>query len=295
MKGAKGMAAQRPCEHRRPAFFHPMKLLIVPARTGLQWVQLGIRTFRQQPLALAALFFLSMAAMSLVSLLPLVGPAIALGLLPATSLAMMVAAAEASHGRAPTPALLLVAFRTGRQRLNSMLVLGALYAAGFLLVIGLSMLIDDGQFANVYLGGEPLTREIAESPDFQAAMWLSMGLYLPLSLLFWHAPGLVHWHNVPPVKALFFSIVACVRNIGALLVFGLGWMGVFIAAGMVMALFTSLLAQFIGGIASGLMVATAMLLAAMFFTSIVFTFRDCFAAPDASDGRDAIGAEPPSP
>jgi hypothetical protein len=152
-----------------------MKLLIVPARTGLQWVQQGIRTFRQQPLALAALFFLSMAAMSLVTVLPLVGPVIALGLLPATSLAMMVAAAEASHGRAPTPALLLVAFRTGRQRLNSMLTLGAMYAAGFLLIMGLSMLVDDGQFANVYLGGEPLTREIAESPDFQAAMWLSMG------------------------------------------------------------------------------------------------------------------------
>ena len=156
-----------------------------------------------------------MAAMSLVTVLPLIGPVIALGLLPATSLAMMVAAAEASHGRAPTPALLLVAFRTGRQRLNSMLTLGAMYAAGFLLIMGLSMLVDDGQFANVYLGGEPLTREIAESPDFQAAMWLSMGLYLPLSLLFWHAPGLVHWHNVPPVKAVFFSLVACVRNIGA--------------------------------------------------------------------------------
>jgi hypothetical protein len=248
-----------------------MKLLIVPARTGLQWVQQGIRTFRQQPLALAALFFLSMAAMSLVTVLPLVGPVIALGLLPATSLAMMVAAAEASHGRAPTPALLLVAFRTGRQRLNSMLTLGAMYAAGFLLIMGLSMLVDDGQFANVYLSGEPQT------------------------LLFWHAPGLVHWHNVPPVKALFFSLVACVRNIGALVVFGLSWMGVFVVAGIVMSLVSAVLAQVVGGLANGLMIATAMLLAAMFFTSIVFTFRDCFAAPDASDSSDAIGSEPPVP
>jgi hypothetical protein len=227
-----------------------MKLLIVPARTGLQWVQQGIRTFRQQPLALAALFFLSMAAMSLVTVLPLVGPVIALGLLPATSLAMMVAAAEASHGRAPTPALLLVAFRTGRQRLNSMLTLGAMYAAGFLLIMGLSMLVDDGQ---------------------------------------------VHWHNVPPVKALFFSLVACVRNIGALVVFGLSWMGVFVVAGIVMSLVSAVLAQVVGGLANGLMIATAMLLAAMFFTSIVFTFRDCFAAPDASDSSDAIGSEPPVP
>ena len=35
-----------------------MKLNIVPARTGLQWVKLGLRTFMQQPFALTALFFL---------------------------------------------------------------------------------------------------------------------------------------------------------------------------------------------------------------------------------------------
>jgi hypothetical protein len=126
-------------------------------------------------------------------------------------------------------------------------------------------------------------------------MWLCMGLYLPLSLRFWHAPGLVHWHNVPPVKALFFSLVACVRNIGALVVFGLSWMGVFVVAGIVMSLVSAVLAQVVGGLANGLMIATAMLLAAMFFTSIVFTFRDCFAAPDASDSSDAIGSEPPVP
>jgi len=210
---------------------------------------------------------------------------VALALLPSATLAMMVAAAEAAHGRTPTPALLLVAFRTGRQRMRAMLVLGALYAAGFLAVMGLSALIDGGQFAQVYLGGEPLTREVAESDTFQAAMWLSLALYLPLSLLFWHAPGLVHWHNVPPVKALFFSIVACLRNLGAFTVYGLAWTGVFLGAGLAASLVVSLLAVagLGAGAAGGVMVATAMALAAMFFTSVVFTFRDCFAAPQAAE------------
>lgn len=261
-----------------------MKLHIVPARTGLEWVRLGIRVFWRQPMALAALFFMTMAAMSLVNMLPLVGPAVALALLPSATLAMMVAAAEASQGRAPTPALLLVAFRTGKQRLHAMLMLGALYAVGFLCVMGLSALLDDGQFARVYLGGQPLTREVAESGDFQAAMWLSLLLYVPLSLLFWHAPGLVHWHNVPPVKALFFSIVACLRNFGAFMVYGLSWIGVFLGAGIAISLVITLLtAMGLGaGLAGGLMVATAMMLAAMFLASVVFTFRDCFDAPDRS-------------
>lgn len=271
-----------------------MKLRIVSARTGLDWVTLGIRTFWRQPMALAALFFMTMAIMSLATLIPLIGPAVALVLLPTSTLVMMVAAAQASQGRFPTPALLLVAFRTGQQRLRDMMVLGALYAACFLGVMGLSALLDGGQFASVYLGGAKMTQEIAEDPAFQRAMWLSMVLYLPLSLLFWHAPGLVHWHGVPPVKALFFSIVACVRNSGAFLVYGLGWMGVFLLGGLVVATVATLLA--LAGLANtaagGIMVGAAMMLAAMFFTSVVFTFRDCFDAP-GSDAADA--AQPPSP
>ncbi|MEG1769008.1 MAG: BPSS1780 family membrane protein, partial [Comamonas sp.] len=162
-----------------------MKLQIVPARTGVQWVKLGVQTFWRQPLALAALFILAIVGMSVISIVPLIGPALALALLPATSLAMMVAAAEATQGRFPTPALLLVAFRTGRQRLNAMIMLGLLYAVGFLAIMGLSALIDGGTFAEIYLGGEPMTREIAEDPAFQSAMWLSMALYIPLSLMFW--------------------------------------------------------------------------------------------------------------
>ena len=273
-----------------------MKLHIVPARTGVDWVRQGIRVFWRQPLALTLLFFTTTAAMSLLSVLPLIGPAIALALLPTATLVMMEAAAETSLGRIPTPALILHAFRTGRQRLGALAVLGGIYAALFLLIIGLASLADGGQFARVYFGVEPLTQEVATSSGFVASTWIVMALYVPLSMLFWHAPGLVHWHNVPPVKALFFSIVACWRNFGAFTVYGLSWLGVFLAAGLAMSLLVTLLAAVgIGaGMAGGIMVATAMMLAAMFFTSVVFTFRDSFAPPDTQTNGDepAPGADP---
>ena len=290
-----------------------MKLNIVPARTGIDWVKSGIRVFWRQPMAMAALFFMTMAAMSLASMVPLVGSALALVLLPSATLAMMVASAEAVQGRFPMPTVLLVAFRTGRQRLRDMLILGVLYALGFLAVMAFSALFDGGLFAQVYLGGTPMTREVAENPQFQTAMWVSMGLYarggevaktpeprpaggaaggfsLPLSLLFWHAPGLVHWHGVPPIKSLFFSIVACVRNFGAFVVYGLGWLGVFALGGVIVSVVSTLLAVL--GVLStesapsaigGLMMGLAMVMAAMFFSSIVFSFRDCFAPPDAPE------------
>ena len=61
-------------------------------------------------------------------------------------------------------------------------------------------------------------------------------LHTPLFLMFWHAPALVHWHGVSPVKSLFFSLVACLKNFGAYLVYGLGWLAVFLGIGTVFAL-----------------------------------------------------------
>ena len=251
-----------------------MKLHIVPARTGTQWAKAGVKTFFRQPLALTGLFFLFMAAMSILSLVPLLGNVLALTLLPGATLGLMVATKEASNGTFPKPMVLLSAFRAGRAKLHSILILGALYAAGFLLVLGLTALVDGGKFAQLYLLGTGLSAEVLQESDFESAVLLAMALYMPLSLLFWHAPALVHWHGVSPLKSLFFSIVACVRNLGAFTVYSLVWLGAFIGMGMVLALGAALLGS--PEAAASLMFPAAMLMAAMFFTSIYFTFEDSF-------------------
>jgi hypothetical protein len=261
-----------------------MKLNIVPARTGLQWVREGMRTYVRQPLAMTGLFFLFMALVSVASMVPLLGTALALVLLPAATLGLMAATAEASQGKFPMPTLLISAFRAGRQRARAMALLGVLYAVGFLLVMGISVLIDGGQFAKLYLVGGKITKEIVEAPGFQTAMWVTTALYLPLSLLFWHAPALVHWHGVPPVKALFFSIVACVRNIGAFTVYGLAWMAVFMSIGTGVMLVLGLLGN--ADFAAAALMPVALVMASMFFTSVYFSFRDCFTA-DPSEGETA--------
>ena len=254
-----------------------MKLNIVPARTGLTWVKLGVRTFFKQPLAMSGLFFMFIIFMSFASLLPLIGSALALGLLPAITLGLMAATLEATKGKFPMPTVLLSAFRAGRQRLRAMLVLGGLYALGFMLIVGLTAVVDGGEFAKLYLFGGKITEEIAQQPRFQMAMWLALGLYAPLSMLFWHAPALVHWHGVPPVQSLFYSGVACVKNFWALTVYGLAWLGVFMAVGVVMSVLMLLLGQ--PQSAPAVMLPVALTLASMFFTSLYFTFRDSF-VPD---------------
>ena len=251
-----------------------MRLNIVPARTGLLWFRAGLRTFWQQPLALAGLFFMFIMMVTLTSLVPLVGSVLALALLPAATLGLMAATREAAQGKFPMPTILVSAFRAGRQQARAMAQLGAVYAAGFLLVLGVSTLVDGGQFARLYLVGGQLTPELVQSAAFQNAMWLTMALYLPFSMLFWHAPALVHWHGVTPGKSLFFSAVACARNFGALSLYVLAWMGLFIGTGMLVMVVTVALG--VPGLINTLMFPTVMLLAAMFFSSIWFTFRDSF-------------------
>lgn len=251
-----------------------MKLQLVAAGTGKRWVKLGVQTFLRQPLAFCGLFFMFMAVMSVLSLVPYLGNVLALMLLPGATLGLMVATQEASKGKFPMPLVLISAFRAGRERVRAMLVLGILYAIGFLLVLAVSALADGGKFAHLSLVGAPMTAELLQAEDFQLATLVSMALYLPLSLLFWHAPALVHWYGVTPVKSLFFSFVACMRNFWAFTVFGLVWMAVFLGVGIVMATLAAL-----GGgpdLVAAVVFPSTMLVAAMFFTSIYFTFQDCF-------------------
>lgn len=271
-----------------------MKLNLVPARMGATWVRSGLQTFAKRPLAFMALFMFFMALISLVSQVPLVGTVIALMLLPTMTLGLMAAAAAVSEiGASPNSVnLFQAAFRAVRGDVRPLAVLGAMYAVLFLLVMGISTLVDGGQFARVYLVGEPITRELAENGAFQAALWLSLAFYLPLSMTFWHAPALVHWHRVPPAKSLFFSFVACFRTLGALTIFLLVWMVVIVGAGILLSTIAVLLAS-LGlfgsgdaagaGIGSTLVMGGVLVMAAMFFTSAWFSFRSTFDADEPAD------------
>jgi hypothetical protein len=252
-----------------------MKLQIVPARRGIQWVKSGIQTFFRQPLALAGLFFMFLALMSILSLVPLIGSVLALTLLPGATLGLMAATREAADGKFPMPLILVTAFRAGRQQLRAMLILGVLYSLGFALVLGLSALIDGGKFAKLYLLGGSMSAELLMADDFQLAMVTASVLYMPLSLLFWHAPALVHWHGVAPVKSLFFSFIACMRNFWAFTVYGVVWMGVFLGFGVTIATLAGVLGS--AEAVAATLYPAAMLMAATFFTSIYFTFIDSFA------------------
>lgn len=255
-----------------------MKLHQVPARTGVQWVKLGIRTFFRQPLALAGLFFMFMLLVSVLSIVPVLGQALALALLPAATLGLMAATREAASGQFPMPTILASAFQAGRERMRAMLVLGAVYAVASFVIMALTALISGGPAAVPNADELQTAEQLLRQPEVLRSMLISMVLYIPLGLLFWHAPALLHWHGISPAKSLFFSALACWTNKGALVVYFIAWTGVFFAVSLVLVLLTSLLG---GPQVLGILVfPLAMVMSAMFFSSLYFTFRDSFVTDD---------------
>lgn len=249
-----------------------MKLNVVPARTGLLWVREGIQVFRRQPLALVGLFVMYWFALVSIALLPLVGLVASLVLVPAGTLGFMVVTADVVAGRFPLPSRLLAGFRQGRAHTRVLLQLGFMHAAIVLVIL----LATHALF--------PAAEGTADDPlqVLSAARLVATAVQLPVSVLFCYAPALSHWHAVPATKALFFSVVALWKNMGAFTVFGLGWAAVMLVLSAVLGLVYLLAGS---GVMFALAVPAVLALSAMMLASTLFTFRDSFSA-DAPGGTE---------
>lgn len=264
-----------------------MKLNLVNSRAGATWVRQGMRAFFALPMAFFSLFMLFMACIALLSVLPVVGGWLGLMLVPGMTLGLMVATeqvalAQAAGQRPLAAGLFVAALAAVRLRLRPLLVLGAMFAVCVVVAVWLASLFDGGPARTAFKEDGSPNLEVLQSASFQLGIWLRLAVYAPISLLFWHAPALVHWHGVPPVKSLFFSMVACLRNFGAMTVFALVWLAVSLGASLVLGLVGTIGLIVAGGAGGGIgaavIVGGSLALTAMFFCTNWFMFRDNFVA-----------------
>lgn len=256
-----------------------MRLKHVPATTGMQWVRQGVQTFFRQPFAISGLFFMFMAGVSLISIVPFLGSIVAIAVTPAATLGLMAASRDASRGVFPMPSTLITAFRKDQSSTRAMLILGGLYVASLLSLVTVAMLLGPSIPEDIAETG--LTPEVISTIVNSPGLWLSLLLYIPVLMLFWHAPALVHWHGVTPVKSLFFSLLACWANKGAMVVFSLAWFGLTLMSVFVV----TMISRVIGGSAGGFLVYPLMLvLASIFYASLFFTYKDSFDFDTDLDG-----------
>jgi hypothetical protein len=259
-----------------------MKLKDVPARTGLQWVRAGFRVFVKQPLVFGALFGLTGFGALMLAQLPLVGPVLALALMPPVTLAFMLATRTVLDGRAPTAPELLAPWRDATQR-RRLISLGFAYALAAIVALLAVQSIDGGRFdaALQSVADGTATPESLQDANLGSGLMLRMAVIALLSLVFWHAPALVHWGRMDVPKAVFASVVACLRAAGAFAVLGLAWFAIAVAY--------TLAAQLVFAVLGSAQSATlallpgAMMFSTVFYASLYFTFADSFELDEPAD------------
>jgi hypothetical protein len=251
-----------------------------PAGNGARWIGDAWRLFGRKPLAFSGLFALFLLVAVLGGLLPLVGPVLQMSMVPLMGLGFMVAGQAALLGDPVHPRHFIEPLRGDAQRRRSLIVLCLLYgtlALGILLVMDLvsdgairrmQQALEQGQAAQGQL------EAIANEPGTSTATLLGLSLGALLSVVFWHAPALVHWGGQGVAQALFSSTLGVWRAKGAFFVYGMGWVGL----SLVLILLSGLLLGVTGQAAlSGPVMLTGLLiLSTVFYVSLLFTFNDSF-------------------
>ncbi|MDM0038261.1 BPSS1780 family membrane protein [Variovorax sp. J22G21] len=269
-----------------------MQLRHVESRTGVRWLREGFFTFMRQPVVP---FVLVMAYLLPVHLLSLVSPALSRAfegaLAPAMTLALMAATASLLQAGTSTRQVFLSALQATRTRIRPLAVLGLMHGAALLLA-GKAALAFAGALASDTADLSTTIPGSAASPTVVTGLLFYYLLRSLVILMFWHAPGLVHWHGVAPVKSLFFSTVTCLRNLGAMAVLGLAWGAGLAALVAWMSFVTTKTATPLAGpidMLAGKMAVfvVVVVLEAVVHTAVWFSFKDCLRAR----GADGAAAE----
>jgi hypothetical protein len=288
---------------------YPVQLQTVSANQAVYWVINSFKTFFTQPLMLGGLVFMSSAILQLLLAFTPIGLFLALLLVPAFNIAAMAAMEDATHGRMAKPNRILTAFKGGKNRIKAVAALGGFYILGIILLSILTYLTfsqEIEQFAktvaqNISNSTTTATSNAAGSsvaasnasaasarlnPDNLGENILNLDNGLPnflifmmvcsviSSLAFWHAPTLVFWYGVKPYKALVFSLLACIKNIKAMLVYAACWLALIAPMMFISNAITS--SQGPNSFLSFLLMPLMMVLSAVLVLSNYFTFKGTF-------------------
>lgn len=258
-----------------------LHLQTVPARNGLIWMRHGFKVLRRRPMALSGLYAMTLTiGLLLPTLLPPLG-FLTLMALPLVSLGFMIATHLVLQNITPTPAVFVAPLKLTVPRRKAQLMLGAGYATLMLLAVLLAQAIDGGAFEELQTlmqqskpDPEAVATALSDPRLFWGAVTL-MTLMTLVSVLFWHAPALVHWGGQGVMQALFSSWMGVWRNKGAFALNGLAWLGLLIGLSMLTGVLAGLLA--LPAPVMGLLgVALALFLSTAFYSSLYFSFVDCF-------------------
>lgn len=190
----------------------------LPPARGWQWLVGGLALWRRNPGLISAAAMASLLLSAFLGAIPLLGTPLACLAGPIVSLTVIRICHHVATGQPLRPEKL----RIERPQLLGLLILGAfLFVALFI-----------GDLLNRLIAGDSLEQMVAaanasgEPPKAlpPSVLWGMSAYMLVIAIvggMMWFAPMLTALRQVSPMKALFFTAVACWRNKWPFLVFGL--------------------------------------------------------------------------
>lgn len=259
-----------------------MALLLkpVPPARGVRWVTDALRLFARRPLGFTMLFVLFLVGAMFLALVPVVGGVLQMAVLPLLSLGFMVASQSALLGGGVRPDAFVEPLQGSPARRKTLLVLCAAYGVAAMFIFWLADAVSGGVMAELFdaMGQRDLpaerARELLADERLLSAVLLTSALGTLLSMVFWHAPALVHWGGQGAAQSLFSSALAVWRSKWAFLAYGLAWL---VLTTVVVGALTLLLGL-LGGRAAMPMLAlpAGLFLSTVFYISLIFSFHDSF-------------------
>jgi uncharacterized membrane protein len=192
----------------------------VPAAQGWSWIADGWTLFKAAPGLWIGMILVLIVIMVALALLPFIGPIAQTLLTPVFMGGIALGCRAIDDGRGLEFNHLFAGFK---ERFGTLISVGALYLAGFVVIMVVVMLIAGAGVVALMMGG-------GEQPDLAqtgAVMGLLLGaliavaLSIPLVMAIWFAAPLVMFQGLGAIEAMKASFTGCLRNIVPFLVYGI--------------------------------------------------------------------------
>ena len=253
-----------------------MQAARLPMTYGWAWLLQGWALFKRQPMAMLFWSLMTSLLININYLIPILGPVALIVATPTLGFIALNACLQIERNQTMQLGMWLAPLKNPDVK-KAMLRLGFAYfvcclVAGFLAVLPFS-----NSIMTAMSGDELNPAEVMNA--VRAPFFLFGFFYLGISILFWHAPALMGWHQIPLKKALFYSMVACWRNKGAFVVFGVCWAVIYIALQFVADALVSLLGA---ALVHFLLTPLNLLMMAVLYSSFYSIYRSVFGQNNAN-------------
>ena len=207
---------------------------------GYAWISEAWRMFKEAPGSWVACFVIFVLIMIVLAVIPVLGN-IAGALISPILIAGMMAGCRAIERNDEMQVSHL--FAGFSEKAGPLFVLGLLEfgisLAAMLIAAAIIFFTVGAMFVGVLVGQTPDPGTLLDPKYLIGAAVLILvvvALFIPVTMAVWFAPALVMLDNVAPLTALKWSFFACLKNVGAFLLYGIVMMVLAIIATIPLAL-----------------------------------------------------------